>query len=178
MVASGLGSTLSLRLVAGSDRRLRRVLGGVVAAVAFGASPLVNAAAGWPLAAKVILTAAMVAPAAFLMGIPFPSGLRRLEKMHAPSVRWAWAVNAASERSGIGRRDVHRHLLWAAHDDALRGAPVCVRAGGDCGHLTPAHPRGVIPWTCLRITASAAMGQTFVAFPRVHPGQGQIVYHG
>jgi hypothetical protein len=100
MVASGLGSTLSLRLVAGSDRRLRRVLGGVVAAVAFGASPLVNAAAGWPLAAKVILTAAMVAPAAFLMGIPFSSGLRRLEQMHAPSVRWAWSVNAAASVLG------------------------------------------------------------------------------
>jgi hypothetical protein len=34
------------------------------------------------------------------MGMPFPSGLRRLEERHPPSVRWAWSLNAAASVLG------------------------------------------------------------------------------
>jgi hypothetical protein len=34
------------------------------------------------------------------MGMPFPTALRRLERMHAPSVRWAWSLNAAASVMG------------------------------------------------------------------------------
>ena len=34
------------------------------------------------------------------MGLPFPTGLRMLEKRHAPSVRWAWSLNAAASVLG------------------------------------------------------------------------------
>ena len=34
------------------------------------------------------------------MGMPFPTALRRLEEWHAPSVRWAWSLNAASSVLG------------------------------------------------------------------------------
>jgi hypothetical protein len=50
----------------------------------------------------VLLTVVMIAPAAFLMGMPFPSGLHRLEQLHAPSVRWAWSLNAAASVLGSG----------------------------------------------------------------------------
>jgi hypothetical protein len=60
----------------------------------------VTLAAAWPIQAKVALTAFSIAPAAFLMGMPFPSGLRRLEQLHAPSVRWAWSINSASSVLG------------------------------------------------------------------------------
>ena len=36
----------------------------------------------------------------FVMGMPFPTGLQRLEEWHAPSVRWAWSLNAASSMLG------------------------------------------------------------------------------
>jgi hypothetical protein len=36
------------------------------------------------------------------MGMPFPTGLRRLERRHAPSVRWAWSLNAAASVLGSG----------------------------------------------------------------------------
>jgi spermidine synthase len=103
LVASGAGSYLSRRVVAGDDIRLAFVLAAVavlVGILAFVSAPLVAAAAGWPLAAKVLLTTLSVAPAALLMGMPFPSGLRRLEKRHAPSVRWAWSLNAAASVLG------------------------------------------------------------------------------
>lgn len=34
------------------------------------------------------------------MGMPFPTGLGRLEVFHKPSVRWAWSINAASSVLG------------------------------------------------------------------------------
>jgi hypothetical protein len=103
LVASGAGSFFSRRVVRGDDTRLVRVLISIavlVAARAFGAAPLAAAAAGWPLVAKMAITALSIAPPAFLMGMPFPSGLQRLEKRHSPSVRWAWSLNAAASVLG------------------------------------------------------------------------------
>ncbi len=103
LVASGAGSYFSRRIVAGADVRLLKVLAGIallVAMLAFAATPLTAAAAGWPLLAKMAITALAIAPAAFLMGMPFPSGLARLERLHAPSVRWAWSLNAAASVLG------------------------------------------------------------------------------
>ncbi|MGD1091826.1 MAG: hypothetical protein ABSB35_07510, partial [Bryobacteraceae bacterium] len=103
LVASGAGSYFSGSLVAGEDANLMRVLVAiavVVGALAFGASPLTTTAATWPLLAKMAITAIAIAPAAFLMGMPFPSGLRRLESLHPPSVRWAWSLNAAASVLG------------------------------------------------------------------------------
>jgi hypothetical protein len=42
----------------------------------------------------------LIAPAGFLMGIPFPTGLSRLEERYPHAVRWAWALNAASSVLG------------------------------------------------------------------------------
>jgi hypothetical protein len=108
LVSSGAGSFYSRRLVSGDgtpadDMRLARlliVIAVLVAALAFGAGPLVSAAATWPLPLKVLVTALAIAPPAFLMGMPFPTGLDRLERRHAPSVRWAWSLNAASSVLG------------------------------------------------------------------------------
>jgi hypothetical protein len=103
LVSSGIGSFFSRKIVAGEDRRLVWVLAGIaalVAALAVGSRPLVTAAAAWPIQAKVLITALSIAPAAFLMGMPFPSGLHRLEERHPPSVRWAWSLNAAASVLG------------------------------------------------------------------------------
>ena len=105
LVASGAGSFWSRRVIAGSDARLMRVLAGVailVAVLAFAAPALTAGAVSWPLPAKMLITALAIAPAAFLMGMPFPSGLRRLEERHSPSVRWAWSLNAAASVLGSG----------------------------------------------------------------------------
>ncbi len=103
LVWSGLGSYASKTVVGGDDGKLVRVLAFIavlVAALAAGAGPLVTAAATWPTEAKLALTVLSIAPAGFLMGMPFPSGLRRLEQRHAPSVRWAWSLNAAASVLG------------------------------------------------------------------------------
>ncbi|HEY2845751.1 MAG TPA: hypothetical protein VGJ09_18975, partial [Bryobacteraceae bacterium] len=77
LVASGIGSYCSSKVIRGDDNRLVAILAAVavlVGVLAFAAAPLVAAAASWSLQAKIVLTTLSVAPAAFLMGMPFPSG--------------------------------------------------------------------------------------------------------
>jgi hypothetical protein len=49
---------------------------------------------------KELIAVLLIAPIGFLMGIPFPSGLTRLEEVMPHSVRWAWAINAAASVLG------------------------------------------------------------------------------
>jgi hypothetical protein len=104
LVSSGLGSFYSRRLIQGAYRgRLIITLIGVAAAVSilgFVASPISELGVGWPLQAKILVTVCLIAPAAFLMGIPFPTGLSWLEARFPTAVRWAWALNAASSVLG------------------------------------------------------------------------------
>jgi hypothetical protein len=103
LVSSGCGSFFSRRIVAGDDKRLSLVLilvAALVILLALIVSPVTGALVGWPLAAKAPITVLLIAPAAFAMGIPFPSGLARLEAWHPPSVRWAWSLNAAASVLG------------------------------------------------------------------------------
>ena len=72
----------------------------LVGAIAVTLAPLLEAGVGLPLAAKFVISALLIAPAGFLMGMPFPAGLTRLEQRHSPSVRWAWALNAAASVLG------------------------------------------------------------------------------
>jgi len=103
LLASGLGSYFSRRMVGASGARLAVVLvlaAALVAALAALLGRMPDAGMDWPLAGRCLASVALIAPASFLMGIPFPTGLRRLEQRHAPSVRWAWSLNAAASVMG------------------------------------------------------------------------------
>lgn len=104
LMASGLGSFYSRRLIRRADRvPLTIALIGVaatVSALAFLAAPISELGVGWPLPLKMMVTACLIAPPAFLMGIPFPTGLTRLEARFPQAVRWAWALNAAASVLG------------------------------------------------------------------------------
>ncbi len=71
-----------------------------VSALAFVAAPVSEFGVGWPLPWKALVTVCLIAPAGFLMGIPFPTGLTRLEQQFPHAVRWAWALNAAASVLG------------------------------------------------------------------------------
>jgi hypothetical protein len=49
---------------------------------------------------KVLLSISLISPVGFAMGMPFPTGLTLLERVMPASVRWAWAINAASSVMG------------------------------------------------------------------------------
>ena len=103
LVSSGLGSYYSRRILGDDDRRLFRALGLVAVLVALLAAvvtSVLEAGVGLPRPLKFIITVAMIAPSGFVMGMPFPTALRRLENWHKPSVRWAWSLNAAASVLG------------------------------------------------------------------------------
>ena len=103
LISSGLGSYFSRRILGQDPRRLFRALALIAVLVALLAAivtPLLSAGVGLPLALKFLITGVLIAPAGFVMGMPFPTGLKRLEEWHKPSVRWAWSLNAAASVLG------------------------------------------------------------------------------
>ena len=105
LVFAGLGSGVSRRLMErlSAERAIgAAVLGiAVVALVYQGAlPPLFDALRPAPAAAKVAAAAALVAPLAFCMGMPFPLGLARLAARAPGLIPWAWAINGCASVIG------------------------------------------------------------------------------
>jgi predicted membrane-bound spermidine synthase len=103
LIASGIGS-----LVSGTLRVERRVkvlaavlgIGIFVLFFLFAVPPLLDACLGLPLVLKVLITAALVAPMGFFMGVPFPTGLASLSESRKGILPWAWGVNGALSVTG------------------------------------------------------------------------------
>lgn len=103
LISSGAGSFASRKLIGGQRSRLMSALAlaaALAGALAAVMQPVLSGGVGLPLGIKVLATIAMIAPAGFVMGLPFPTGLRLLERHHEPSVRWAWSLNAAASVLG------------------------------------------------------------------------------
>jgi hypothetical protein len=101
LLSSGAGSFASRRLAAPGRVRLALVLivAGCVAYI-FLLPVLLPAAVGLPFALKLVISALLLVPLGFAMGMPFPSGLRALAGAGENTVEWAWAMNAASSVLG------------------------------------------------------------------------------
>ncbi len=103
LVFSGIGSFFSTRLIGHNLWRLRGVLALAaieIALLALLVGPVTAVAVSWPTPLKIVVTVLAIGLPAFTMGVPFPMGLQLLERLHAPSVRWAWALNAAASVLG------------------------------------------------------------------------------
>jgi hypothetical protein len=103
LVSSGAGSYASRAVIGTSAGRWRAVLAGVAVLIALltvDVSLMLPKVIALALPWKVAVTAILIFPAGFLMGMPFPTGLARLEQWHSASVRWAWSLNAAASVLG------------------------------------------------------------------------------
>ena len=89
LLFSGLGSLCSKRIRFAYLTLLVPLL--VLFSVVSG--PLITAALTLQWPAKLLLTAACIAPVAFLMGLFFPNGFERIKALHNGSEGMAWAVN-------------------------------------------------------------------------------------
>ena len=107
LLSSGAGSFLSRKLLAQS-RRVWVPLALIVAALIIytGVLPIfLRHFVGAPFTAKLLISAALLVPLGFAMGMPFPTGLRALAESadansQPSSIEWAWAMNAASSVLG------------------------------------------------------------------------------
>jgi hypothetical protein len=115
LLSSGGGSLASRRWLGEGQRVILPLLliaSGLVLYVI--ALPVVlNALVGLPFPAKLLVSAVLLVPLGFTMGMPFPTGLRALASSPAPefpggqaseaqenAVEWAWALNAGASVLG------------------------------------------------------------------------------
>ena len=136
LVASGVGSYLSSRVIAGDDVRLVRVLAAVavlVGILAFVSTPLVTAAAGWPLAAKMHSDDA----GRRSRGVPDGHAVPERSAATGAAPRAVGALGLVAqcgrERARLGQRDLSGDLHRPALDAAGRRGAVSLCAGGDSG---------------------------------------------
>jgi hypothetical protein len=98
LISSGLGSLLSSRIARNNMKNLVFVIGGIAAIGILYAVFLpfiVYSTIAEPFEVKAAISAAVLAPIGFLMGMPFPTGIRLL-KAHRPEyIPWMWAINGA-----------------------------------------------------------------------------------
>jgi hypothetical protein len=107
LLFAGIGSAASRRLIDRYAAKLRHPEAAIVAAIALSAVLCLNLlpwlfqhAVALPDAARIAISAALIAPLAFFMGMPFPLGLARVEATEARLVPWAWAVNGCASVTG------------------------------------------------------------------------------
>jgi hypothetical protein len=108
LLSSGGGSLASRRWLATAQRAWRPLIFIVAALVlyVFILPGVLNALVGLPFQVKLLVSAGLLVPLGFAMGMPFPTGLRALAsipRVDFPaqnSVEWAWAMNAGSSVLG------------------------------------------------------------------------------
>jgi hypothetical protein len=101
LLASALGSYWAGRWASG--RALPRILAllcGVLAFYAWALPRLLDATLSASTPLRIALAVLVVAPLGLLMGMPFPTGLRRAGREAAGLVSWAWAVNGGASVFG------------------------------------------------------------------------------
>ncbi|MEE9449046.1 MAG: hypothetical protein V3V72_03260, partial [Ignavibacteriaceae bacterium] len=95
LISSGFGSWFSQNLYAKPTRIV-----GVTALIILSLiiyiiflSSLLKTTIAFTLTTKIIFTTLLIAPPAFIMGLPFPLGLRLLSERNEGQVPWAWGIN-------------------------------------------------------------------------------------
>jgi len=74
----------------------------VLGLYAFAVPLVIQSALFLPLPVRIGISIILIIPIGILMGIPFPTGMRRLESILPGMIPWAWAINGAlSGVSGV-----------------------------------------------------------------------------
>ena len=105
LLSSGAGSLTARRLTAG-----KRVLTPVIFSIVIGIlaylgvlAPILRSLVGLSFWVKLLVSGALIVPLGFVMGMPFPTGLRLLDQRSIGEhglTEWAWAMNASASVLG------------------------------------------------------------------------------
>jgi len=96
LLAAGLGSMVAGSLGIAPGRRMWVPFAGIIGVgLAFiaGHTWLFAALLGQPIGARVLISAAIMFPLAFFMGMPFPLGVLAVDRHGPAAIAWAWAMN-------------------------------------------------------------------------------------
>ena len=95
LISSGIGSLMSSKLNI-NNRSLLTILSLVMLFIvlyAFILTPILRASISLPFIIKIIFSIFIISPVAFFMGMPFPIGLKYLDRHNNGLIPWAWGVN-------------------------------------------------------------------------------------
>lgn len=95
LICSGLGSFVSSRMNAQPDVLLKfsSTVCVIIILYALVLTSILQSSIASPLALKVIFSFSLIGPLAFVMGFPFPLGLRFIANNSTAQVPWAWGIN-------------------------------------------------------------------------------------
>lgn len=98
LICSGLGSYVSGNYIRNKKRLI--LLFGLIALLLLIASqvliPLIQETIYFSLPVKTVTVLLLIGPLAFLMGMPFPSGLSMVSKSDQAAIPWAWGINGCT----------------------------------------------------------------------------------
>lgn len=103
LLSSGAGSLLSRRWLVRSSHRLwaLALIVLLISAYVLVLPELLSSLLSFAISTRLALSALLILPLGFVMGMPFPSGLRALAGDRTEnSVEWAWAMNASASVFG------------------------------------------------------------------------------
>ncbi|MGH9515857.1 MAG: hypothetical protein ACRD3P_09305 [Terriglobales bacterium] len=105
LLSSGAGSVISKKWIANPQRVWLPLIitSSVLMVYVWVLPPILNNLVGAPFPGKLVISAFLLTPLGFAMGMPFPAGLRALAATHGSTgnpIEWAWAMNAASSVLG------------------------------------------------------------------------------
>jgi hypothetical protein len=99
LLFSSLGSLSTRRVSSGEARafltKMMLVLVPLVFIYLFLIPYLIHLLISIPTSSKIILSIAFVAPLGFLMGVPFPLGIKMVSRESESMIPWCWSVNGA-----------------------------------------------------------------------------------
>jgi hypothetical protein len=97
---------------------------------------------GLELAPKMFLASFLIFPLGFLMGFPFPTGVRLLEMTESRIIPWAWATNAFF--SVVGSVAALMIAFWGGYNSVLllaaAGYLIAPLLLGFAGHRNEGNP--------------------------------------
>jgi len=93
LLGAGVGSWTASRLAAGRIRRFGLVLPVALVGLNLLLGPVFAATLGFSFPLRVMMSAALLLPTGFLMGMPFPVGMAAFGEEGKP---WFWAMNGAA----------------------------------------------------------------------------------
>ena len=97
---------------------------------------------------RAALAVAVIFPLAFLMGMPFPLGVRILRRRRADAIPWVWAINGCFSVIGIFASRI-AGLFWGF--DRVLGAGVVLYLLCCLCVALYARPAGAVPRSALSV---------------------------
>lgn len=97
LICSGIGSYFSSRINLKKNHLAANVIIIAVLLLLYTAflTSVIRVTITFPLEAKYIFALAIIAPLSFLMGFPFPLGIRTLSAGNKEQIPWAWGINGS-----------------------------------------------------------------------------------